>query len=139
MKWILILFLMSIHSSFAKEVTLKITETKNKPGRILIAVFNDPKEFPDKRAFLNKIIPVNIEASGYEVKLDLPEGNYALSVFLDENNNNVLDKNFLGIPKERFGFSNNPPISTGAPGFYDCEVEVKNEKQIFDIKLIKLL
>ena len=121
------------------ELLEETSETKNKPGRILIAVFNDPKEFPDKRAFLNKIIPVTIEASGYEVKLDLPEGNYALSVFLDENHNNVLDKNFLGIPKERFGFSNNPPISTGAPGFYECEVEVKNEKQIFDIKLIKLL
>jgi uncharacterized protein (DUF2141 family) len=139
MKWILIIFLMSIHSSFANEVTLKFTETKNKPGRILIAVFDDPKEFPDKKAFLNKIIPVTKEASDYEVRLDLPLGNYAISIFLDENHNNVLDKNFLGIPKERFGFSKNPPISTGAPGFYECEVEVKNDNHNFEIKLIKLL
>ena len=139
MKWILIIFLMSIHSSFAKEVTLKITETKNKPGRILIAVFNDPKEFPDKKAFLNKIIPVTNESSEQVVKIELPLGNYAISAFLDENNNDVLDKNFLGIPKERFGFSNNPSIGTGAPGFHECEVEVHEGNPKFEIKLMKLL
>ena len=121
------------------ELLEETSETKNKPGRILIAVFNDPKEFPDKKAFLNKIIPVTNESSEQVVKIELPLGNYAISAFLDENNNDVLDKNFLGIPKERFGFSNNPSIGTGAPGFHECEVEVHEGNPKFEIKLIKLL
>ena len=139
MKWILVLFFIYSFSTFADEITFKIIETKNKPGRILVAIFDDPNEFPDKKALLNKIIPVHTASSNYEMKVELPRGRYAVSVFLDENNNNILDKNFLGIPKERFGFSNNPSIGTGAPDFYECEIEVNEVNKKFEIKLIKLI
>ena len=38
---------------------------------------------------------------------DLPAGVYAVSVFHDENMNQKLDKNFVGVPKEEYGASNN--------------------------------
>ncbi len=47
---------------------------------------------------------------------DLPPGNYALSLFHDENSNAKLDT-MLAIPKEGFGFSRNPKIRFGAPAF----------------------
>lgn len=47
---------------------------------------------------------------------DLPYGRYALSVIHDENNNAKLDTR-LGIPREGFGFSNNPAILFGPPSF----------------------
>jgi uncharacterized protein (DUF2141 family) len=34
-------------------------------------------------------------------------GAYAISIFQDENRNGELDSNFIGIPKEPYGFSNN--------------------------------
>ena len=37
-------------------------------------------------------------------------GNYAVQVMHDENDNNKLDTNFLGIPSEGYGFSNNPNV-----------------------------
>lgn len=37
---------------------------------------------------------------------DIPPGEYALLVYFDENNNNLLDKNFIGIPNEPLGFAN---------------------------------
>jgi uncharacterized protein (DUF2141 family) len=39
---------------------------------------------------------------------DLPEGTYVVSVYQDSNDNEQLDKNIFGIPKEKYGFSNNP-------------------------------
>lgn len=44
-------------------------------------------------------------------------GAYGLALYHDENANGNIDRNGLGIPKEGFGFSNNPKIFLSAPGF----------------------
>ena len=46
-------------------------------------------------------------------------GTYAIAVFHDANGNGRLDT-FLGIPREAFGFSNNPPVRPRAPRFAEC-------------------
>jgi len=51
---------------------------------------------------------------------DLPEGQYALAIYHDENGNDELDTNWLGIPKEPIGFSNSKMRTFGPPGFEDC-------------------
>ena len=50
-------------------------------------------------------------------------GSYAIAAFHDENNNGRLDT-FMGIPREGFGFSRNPPVRTRAPRFLECDFEV---------------
>ncbi len=42
-------------------------------------------------------------------------GNYAVALFGDENENGHFDTNFLGIPTEGYGFSNNPKLLLGPP------------------------
>ena len=73
------------------------------------------------------------------IELELAQGDYAISVFLDENRNNKLDTNILGIPKELFGFSNNPRILTGPPSFQESEITIDGSNKAFKIKLIKLI
>lgn len=136
MKLLLISALLS-SAAFAREVTFNVTQTANKPGNLLVAVFNDAGTFPDKTPYKTIIIPTQNSAE-IKVKLDLPDGDYAVSLFIDENKNGKLDTNFLGIPKERFGFSRNPRILTGAPSYQDCEISVSEEASHFDIRLIKL-
>ena len=41
-----------------------------------------------------------------EGTIELEEGTYSIGFFIDKNDNEKLDTNFLGIPKEQFGFSN---------------------------------
>jgi len=55
---------------------------------------------------------------------DLPPGDYAVAAIHDENSNARLDRNFLGIPKEGFGFANNPHISFGPAPFHAALVHV---------------
>ena len=43
----------------------------------------------------------------YQRSLDIPAGTYAIKLHIDENENGELDTNFLGIPKEQYGTSNN--------------------------------
>lgn len=47
-------------------------------------------------------------------------GTYAISVFHDENSNDRLDTNFLGIPREGVGASNNAKGHFGPPSFHDA-------------------
>ena len=53
-------------------------------------------------------------------------GEYAVSVFHDANNNNRMDKNFLGIPKEGYGASRNKLPFASAPRFSDNKFNVTN-------------
>jgi uncharacterized protein (DUF2141 family) len=55
---------------------------------------------------------------------DLPPGDYAVAAIHDENMNHKLDKNFVGWPKEGFGFANNPHVALSAPSFKDALVHV---------------
>lgn len=48
---------------------------------------------------------------------DLPPGRYAIQAYLDENDDHEVDQNFLGVPKEGVGFSNNAPFGLGPPTF----------------------
>lgn len=48
---------------------------------------------------------------------NLAPGRYALRVFADENGNGKLDANPMGLPLERYGFSNDAKGNRGAPAF----------------------
>ncbi len=43
----------------------------------------------------------------YQRSFEIPPGTYAIKLHIDENENEKLDTNFLGIPKEQYGISNN--------------------------------
>jgi len=65
---------------------------------------------------------------------NLPAGIYAISVFHDENMNQKLDKNFVGVPKEGYGASNNPKKKMGPPTFEEANFQL-NGAQSLEIKL----
>jgi uncharacterized protein (DUF2141 family) len=140
MKTLIMTLALVSFSALAKPVTLKFDKTANKAGKIYYLVFNDARSFPDRpaKAIKNGIVPVSAGQSAVETTIDLPLGSYAISVFLDENGNGKLDTGLFGIPKERFGFSNNPTITTGAPTFQEAEIEVTESSQRFTINLMKL-
>ena len=55
---------------------------------------------------------------------DVPPGEYGVVTIHDENKNRKLDRNFIGIPKEGFGFANNPHVGLSAPAFAMAMVHV---------------
>ena len=76
---------------------------------------------------------VNLEVNGpsaTHVFLNIPAGTYAISVIQDENLDGKLTKNFLGIPKEPYGFSKNKYGMFGPPAFENVSFEVENDSNI---------
>lgn len=54
----------------------------------------------------------------------------------DENENQTLDRNLFGIPKEGFGFANNPRVIFAAPSFQAASVAAGCPKTRVEIGLI---
>lgn len=54
----------------------------------------------------------------------LPEGQYAFSIYHDDDSDGKLDRGFLGIPKEGVGFSNDASFRTGPPDHDEAVIEV---------------
>ena len=61
---------------------------------------------------------------------DLPEGVYAIGIFVDVNRNNRMDRNFIGIPKEQYGFSNDARGSFGPPSFAEASFTVSGDLRL---------
>jgi uncharacterized protein (DUF2141 family) len=124
--------------AFGAPVEMNVSNFLSREGTLMVAVFNDAGNFPDKVPFKSQMVTIKAQQS-LNISIDLPEGDYAITMFLDQNGNKKLDTNFLGIPKELFGFSNNPSIRTGAPNFQECEFRVKASDNKLSVKLKKLL
>jgi uncharacterized protein (DUF2141 family) len=65
----------------------------------------------------------------------LPEGEYAVSLFVDENSNGKMDKNAIGIPTEAYGFSNDASGNFGPPSFEQAKFVVGKDKAAITITL----
>lgn len=98
----------SIVSAQAQEHTLVINNLNKKKGKLYIGWYNNADDFrKPNNAVLNKIVSVSgTESIAVPFEILAP-GTYAIAVFFDVNNNGKMDTNFLGIPKEKYGFSNN--------------------------------
>lgn len=110
------------------KLTIIIDNIEEPKGSILISLFDSSDSFLKKGLMSQKI-----EVKGKKVEIvfdNLPKGKYAASLFLDENNNGKLDKGMFGIPKEKYGFSNNAKGIMGPPNFEDCVFEIKKDTKI---------
>lgn len=103
-------------------IHVKILNIRNSTGAVACALFESPVGFPE--AFLHSatnIMVIKIRDTQARCDFeDIPPGAYALAVIHDENMNGKLDVNFLGIPVEGYGFSNDARATLGAPSFTDA-------------------
>jgi len=121
---ILTFFIPIVHAQTGT-ITVVVTRIKDIKGQISIGLFSSENGFPEKgKEVKGKEVKVTGKTINYTFK-DIPDGIYAIAVFHDSNNNGILDKNFLGIPKEGNAFSNNVTTTFGPPSFEKAKFELK--------------
>ena len=129
---------LDVQSSQLARLTVQVTHARDAKGTIRVALFRSGEGFPGDtskalRAQAAQIDPKTL--SGVIVFAGIPRGTYAVSVFHDENMNGKLDKNFVGMPKEGYGASNNPEKKMRAPTFEEASFSL-NRDQTVEIKLM---
>ncbi len=114
-KMILILYTSLSLSAVAASLEVKITNLSSAKGTVKYLLFLGSHGYPDKAD--KSVRKGSFAAKNDSLKLsDLAPGEYAMTFFHDENDNDKLDTR-LGLPKEAFGFSQNPRIFFGPPAF----------------------
>jgi len=119
--WLLFLLSACFINAQTKEkgITVKVSGINEIKGNLLIAFYSQKNDFLNEdKAVYSKIVKVNsktMEANFTDIK----KGRYAVVVIHDANANKILDTNFLGIPTEYIGNSNNIRNYFGPPSFDD--------------------
>jgi uncharacterized protein (DUF2141 family) len=100
---------------------------RNSIGVVGSAIFKSRAGWPEDMSKTVNHWPTPIAHGAHEataVMHELPPGDYGVVAIHDENKNHKLDRNFIGIPKEGFGFANNPHVGLSAPSFDAAVVHV---------------
>ncbi|MEW6372705.1 MAG: DUF2141 domain-containing protein [Pseudomonadota bacterium] len=116
----------------AATVEVRVSGVAGNKGKINVAVC-------DKERFLKQCshsgsAPAKAGETVVTLK-DVPPGAWAVLAYQDENENNELDRNFVGIPSENYGFSRDARGRFGPPGFEDAAIEVRGELTVAPVRL----
>ena len=121
------------HLCAQSTVEITINDVKSNQGELRIGLFHE-------KDFLKDIVEGKIvkpmKGSVTVVFENVKPGTYAISVLHDENENGILDRTRLGIPKEGFAFGNNAMGKKGPPTFDQAKIEVGDKpiKQVLKMK-----
>lgn len=123
-------------SSEGTSLQLTIENIRTMRGLVTISIYGDrPEDFLVKGKKLAKVrLPV--QAGTLRACLSLPKpGTYALAAYHDEDGDGRLTRNFLGVPVEGVGFSNNPAIILAPPTFDAVAITVHGTQTPVNLRL----
>ncbi len=120
------------HAGGNSTIVLEVSAFRNTKGFLGCQLYATAESFPDKwqtQVNLRKRVPV----SGTTTSCTFPDvapGTYAAAVIHDENSNGTLDKNFLGIPTEAYGISNNRTHALSKPTWEESKFAVNADATV---------
>jgi uncharacterized protein (DUF2141 family) len=130
-------------------ITIEVTGFQNAEGYCRIAIFLGADHFNDPDfAIAKEVVAIADSQAIWASSLELPRErinqgdsfSLAISAYHDQNENQKLDKNALGMPLERYGFSNNPQRGFGPPKYREASiaVPVPNDSSSTDTKPLSI-
>ena len=129
MKLLFLTFILLFSGVKTHKLSINISGISKIKGSLFIAIFRPTDDFPVfGKQFKGIVKEVEGKSQNYNFD-DLPEGEYALAIYQDENRNKILDKNLLGIPTEIYGFSNNARRTFSAPSFQEAKFKLNKDLQ----------
>jgi uncharacterized protein (DUF2141 family) len=128
-------------TAFAENIpgilTVEVSGLKDESGDIYIAVYNSDSTWLSDKTVMVKGLDIDeaLEGDLVRTELELPLGEYALSVFYDRNGNGEMDTNFIGMPKEPIAVSNDAVAKFGPPKYEDAVFSLGIEPVIQHISI----
>ena len=127
-------FLWVVVNSFANNIqtTIQINNIVINGGPLYVAVYSNENEYKNSQAFVSFILKPTGNILTYS--LELPEGEYVVSIFQDTNNDGKLNNSIFWIPIEPVGITNYN--HRGSPGnFNRLKVPVNQNSQLITVNM----
>ena len=134
----IILFIGTLVAAFAvmaqAKVSVTIEEVESDKGDVYINLFKTDEGFPSEwgKAYKQQKIKAQRGQLSFTFE-DVPYGTYAVSIAHDENGNGEVDTNFIGMPKEPVGASNQTGF--GKPSFNRSKFELSKSNPTQGLKM----
>lgn len=139
---IIVLSRVTLHSQTASDevkragdLTVAVSGLESNKGQLRIALFNSEDTYSDKKEPFNRGLVILNDKKAIWVFENIPFGEYAIICYHDENENNQMDKNIVGIPKEKYGFSNNAKGSFGMPDYENEKIFLSTKTKYIEIRV----
>ena len=136
---VLLLFQFTIAQTVKDEksgkLTIVVTGLENDDGEVLFALSDSRENYEgDSEAY--RSYKVKIKNGNAECSIsELPFGEYAIKLYHDENMDGELNSNFLGIPTEDYGFSNNASGTFGPADYDDAKFQFEQPEMTMNISV----
>ncbi|MBD8525771.1 DUF2141 domain-containing protein [Pseudomarimonas arenosa] len=102
-------------SALANNLTVTVDGIDTASGTLFAQLMDSEAAWNGKAKPVGGARQVISSTDAVELRFEnLPAGRYALRLMHDENDNGKLDTNFLGMPEEAYGYSNNPDVMRAA-------------------------
>jgi uncharacterized protein (DUF2141 family) len=128
------LFLMGLQFSdlYSQTVDLTVTNFESSDGGIVLGIYRDQSSFDAEKPALNKVFQKgsNVSGSTLKVSFNLDPGTYGIALLDDENSDQKMNYNWIGWPKEGFGFSNLYHTGLSKPSFSSFKFSVVKGQRI---------
>jgi len=127
-------------AALAEDLVVKLEGLRSSKGNVVICLWNQPAAFPDCENGKPVARQTMIAAAAIKDPMtfkNITAGTIALSVFHDENGNNRFDTDFIRMPLEGLGMSNNPKMGFG-PSKYRNSTFVPKPGALVRIKMTYL-
>ena len=133
---LLALLFLAFKSPAQNKIIVQVTNFKNNKGVCFVCLYDNAKAFAGKgQPVICSTVGITNKAANASFD-NVAEGTYAISVIHDANNNKKFDTNFMGIPTEGYGASQNKLPFAAAPKFDENKFTVKaNSTTSSSIKL----
>ncbi len=121
-------------------ILLEISGLQEAEGNLYIAVYDSEDTWLGENTVARQTLSIPDTRNGELVKTEilLPQGEYALSIYHDTNNNGELDTNFIGIPREPVALSNNARPRFGPPKYKNAVFSLGAEAVVQRIDMADL-
>jgi len=112
------------------QLEIAVTLPENATGKLYLVVYDNKADFLGEKGELTIYETAELRKNPTIKINQVKEGTYAFVAFIDENNNGVMDKNRLGIPKEPIGFSVSKMGLFGPPSFKKASYQIPGTKSV---------
>lgn len=117
-------------------IKISVINLRSNKGHVLVSLYKDGIGYPNEPSkAIRKAKLVIKDKEAWALFTGLSSGKYAVAILHDENDDQKMNKNFLGLPKEGYGFSNNAMGAFGPPAFSKAAFSYNSFGSITDISI----
>lgn len=120
------------------ELIVAVSGLQTQSGSVVALLFPSGEGFPAKQDKAAQQKAVKVTSGSVELHFShVASGTYAVTVYHDVNDNGKLDTNWIGIPKEPVGVSNNPKPRMGPPRWKDASFTMSESAHKVIVNLVR--